>query len=141
MSLDGDLLVSWKDSFAVGDPLIDGQHREFFDVINAMAAALDHERAREAVTGHYRAFVSHLVQHFRDEEVLMERIGYPDLDNHNAEHDALLASVAAIEDLVLSGERGELRHAIKRLFAALVEHLVTEDLRYRRFMPPVRARA
>lgn len=139
MSLGGDLMVTWKDSFAIGDPLIDGQHQEFFDVINAMAAALDHERPRDAVVGHYRAFLSHLVQHFRDEEVLMERIGFPDLDAHNAEHDALLAAVSAIEDLVAGGEPMELRYAIKRLFAALVEHLVTEDMRFRRYMPTLAA--
>jgi hemerythrin len=126
--MDNDLAVAWKDGFAIGDPLIDTQHQEFFSIINAMAAALEGEHARETVMGHYHIFVAHLVQHFRDEEALMERVGFTDLDTHNAEHAALLASVSAMEDQVAAGEPLDLRLAIKRLFIALVEHLVTEDI-------------
>lgn len=61
----------------------------------------------------------------------MERVGF---HTHNAEHDALLASVSAMEDLVAAGEPLDLRLAVKRLFVALVEHLVTEDIHLKRHL-------
>jgi len=135
MGVGDDLKVSWKDGFSVGDDLIDSQHRAFFDEVNEAADQLDGDEPREAVIRFYRRFSSSLIQHFRDEEALLARIQYADLDNHKAEHEALLAAVSAFEGLLLTGETAhELRFVIKRLFVALVEHLVTEDMRYKTFV-------
>ena len=132
MGVGDDLKVSWKDGFSVGDELIDSQHRAFFDDVNFVAAQLDGDNPRDAVIAFYRKFFRSLVQHFRDEEAMLARIDYSDLDNHKAEHEALLAAVSAFEGLLLTGDSlHELRFVIKRLFVALVEHLVTEDMRYK----------
>lgn len=135
MGIGDDLKVSWKDGFSVGDPLIDEQHRAFFDEVNQVAAQLDSDNPREAVITFYRGFFASLLQHFRDEEALLVRIDFNDLDNHKAEHEALLASVSAFEGMLLTSENiHELRFVVKRLFVALVEHLVTEDVRYKAFV-------
>ena len=132
MGIGDDLRVAWKDGFSVGDEHIDRQHRAFFDEVNQVADLLDGEDPREAVIAFYRNFFRGLVHHFRDEEAMLARIGYVDLDNHKAEHDALLAAVSAFEGLLLTGDGiHEMRFVIKRLFVALVEHLVTEDMRYK----------
>ncbi|MBC7951831.1 MAG: hemerythrin family protein [Rhodospirillaceae bacterium] len=135
MGIGDDLKVRWKDGFSVGDPLIDEQHRAFFDEVNAVAAQLDSDNPREAVIKFYRTFFSSLLQHFRDEEALLARIQYNELDNHRAEHEALLASVSTFEGLLLTCEDiHELRFVVKRLFVALIEHVVTEDMRYKTFV-------
>lgn len=127
--------AAWKDAFAVGDTLIDAQHKSFFDEVNAVATALDQGAGRDAVIDFYRAFYSGLVVHFRDEEALLARICYPDLDGHHAEHQALLASVSAVEGMLLTGdELHQWRFVVKRLFIALVEHLVGTDMRYKSYI-------
>lgn len=124
--------AAWKDAFAIGDALIDAQHKSFFDEINAVAEALDQGAGREAVIAFYRTFYSGLVVHFRDEEALLARIAYPDVEAHHAEHQALLASVSAVEGMLLTGdELHQWRFVVKRLFIALVEHLVGTDMRYK----------
>ncbi|MGE5477641.1 MAG: bacteriohemerythrin [Bacteroidales bacterium] len=124
--------AAWKDAFAVGDALIDSQHKAFFSEINAVARALDQGEGREAVIAFYRTFYSGLVVHFRDEEALLSRTDFPDLDAHHAEHQALLASVSAVEGMLLTGEDGfHWRFVVKRLFIALVEHLAGTDMRYK----------
>lgn len=124
--------AAWKEAFAVGDALIDAQHRAFFAEINAVAQALDRGQGREAVIEFYRSFYRGLVLHFRDEEAMLARVAFPDLDAHHAEHQALLASVSAIEGMLLAGD--DLHHwrfVVKRLFIALVEHLAGTDMRYK----------
>lgn len=124
--------AAWKETFAVGDALIDAQHRAFFAEINAVAHALDHGQGREAVITFYRRFYSGLVVHFRDEEAMLARVNFADLDAHHAEHQALLAAVSAVEGMLLAGD--DLHHwrfVVKRLFIALVEHLAGTDMRYK----------
>lgn len=135
MGIGDDLKVTWKEGFCVGDKLIDDQHHAFFDEVNQVAAQLDGNSPREAVLQFYRNFYSSLVQHFRDEEAMLVRIDYVDLENHQAEHEALLASVSAFEGMLLTCDGiHELRFVVKRLFVALVEHLVTEDMRYKTYV-------
>lgn len=127
-----DLRATWKDTFSVGDPLIDSQHREFFDDICQVARALAEGAGREAVTAFYRKFVAGLSGHFRDEEALMERVRYPDIEIHRAEHEALMGAVTAVEGmLITSNSPDELQFIVKRLFTALIEHIVSEDMRYK----------
>lgn len=122
----------WNDAFAVGDAVIDAQHQAFFLQIDTVSRALDHGQGWETVMTFYRTFCSTLVRHFRDEEVMLERIAFPDLDNHRAEHTALLASVAEVEEMLLGGENAQhWRRAVKHLFIALVEHLAASDMRYK----------
>lgn len=131
MPLDG-LRVQWRESFSVGDDLIDAQHRQFFAEIRRIAAAIEGGAGRDAVAAFFRAFVTGLERHFRDEEDLLARVRFPDLDNHKVEHQALLSAVKAVEDLVVaSRSMEELHFIVKRLFSALVEHLVSEDMRYK----------
>lgn len=124
--------VAWKEAFVVGDTLIDAQHRAFFDEIGAVARALDDGQGREAVIAFYRTFYGALVVHFRDEEAMLARIRFHGLEEHRAEHQALLASVSAIEAMLLtSDDLYQWRFIVKRLFIALVEHLAGTDMRYK----------
>jgi hemerythrin len=127
--------IAWRDSFAVGEPLIDGQHRAFFSDLDQVVDAVEGGASRDEVLGAFRRFLSALSQHFRDEEALLARYAYPELRGHSDEHTALLASVTAIESLLMaSNSPVELNYVIRTLFASLVEHLVSEDMRYKSWL-------
>lgn len=124
--------ASWKEAFVVGDALIDAQHQAFFHEIAAVAHALDRGGGREAVIAFYRAFYGSLLVHFRDEEAMLARLCFHGLEEHRAEHQALLASVSAVEAMLLtSDDLEQWRFIVKRLFIALVEHLAGTDMRYK----------
>lgn len=127
--------MHWTQSLAVGDPLIDGQHRAFFDEVNAVVAALEAGAERARVQRFHHAFITALARHFRDEELLLARVGYPDLDHHQAEHRALMASVSALAEILAGAEsQGELLLVVRNTVTALVEHMALEDMRYRRYV-------
>lgn len=135
MGTGDDLKVTWKECFSVGDDLIDRQHRAFFDEINAVATALESGDPRDAVIRFYRRFYGALIQHFRDEEAMLARIAYDGLDGHQAEHGAMLAAVAAVEEMLLTSKgTHELHFVVKSLFRTLIEHLVIDDMRYKTFV-------
>lgn len=124
--------LSWKDAYLVGDPLIDAEHRAFFNQANAVMDSLRTGARKDDARLFYESFVKTLEAHFSDEEELMRRIGYPDLDAHRACHDDLLAGAALVERGLKTTVAGdELRAFIRRLLNLLVEHVVAEDMRYR----------
>ncbi len=124
--------VAWKESFSVGDTLIDAQHRAFLIDLDAVMDAVEGGAPREAVLTFYGQFLADLSTHFHDEENLLQRAGFPCLQDHIDEHKALLSSVTAIESLLVTCEAvAELHYVVRSLFSSLVEHMISEDMRYR----------
>lgn len=132
--------MTWTDALAVGDALIDSQHRAFFDEVNAVVRALHDGAPRQLVQRFHREFVIALARHFRDEELLLARVNYPDYDHHQAEHRALMASVSALSEILLHADtHAELMMVVRNTVTALVEHMALEDMRYRRYVSGSRA--
>jgi len=127
--------MTWTDALTVGDVLIDAQHRAFFDEVNAVVRALRDGAPRQLVQRFHREFVIALARHFRDEELLLARVNYPDYDHHQAEHRALMASVSALAEILAGADtHAELMMVVRNTVTALVEHMALEDMRYRRYV-------
>ncbi|EME70366.1 hemerythrin-like protein [Paramagnetospirillum caucaseum] len=126
----------WSDDFALGDPIVDAQHRAFFEEAAALRSALASEEPKDEIVAYCTAFIANLRAHFADEEQLMARIGFPALAVHRQEHERLLARteevVAGIHaaDCLIDCLLGT--HA---LMEALVEHVANQDMRLKSFMP------
>ncbi|NYZ16810.1 hemerythrin family protein [Azospirillum sp. RWY-5-1] len=83
------LVMDWGESFDVGDPVIDHEHRMLLDLFRSLA-----EPEAPTDTATLRARLDELValacQHFDHEDALMRRLHYPGIREHQEEHDALL---------------------------------------------------
>jgi len=124
--------VKWRDCFSVGDPLIDGQHQQFFYDVERVLAAIDQGAGLEALAAFYRDFRQALVAHFRDEEAMLERVNFPGLAEHQAEHRALLAGICEISDGLTAGrEPLDMSRAVQSAFMSLVEHVIGIDMRFK----------
>jgi hemerythrin len=100
--------LAWNDELLLGHPAMDRTHREFVDVVQAMAACADAE-----LTSKLHAFITHAQAHFGEEDRDMAETGFPAAACHADEHAAVLSS--AIE--VLAGvEAGDV--PIGRAFVA-----------------------
>ena len=62
------------------------QHRELIAHVNALMEAVGRSRSREEIAKMMAFLEVYVVRHFRDEERLMEMMGYPQLDAHRALH-------------------------------------------------------
>jgi hemerythrin len=124
----------WSEDYALGDALVDSQHRAFFDEAAALRAAFDSDGPQERLVAYAEAFLANLRLHFTDEEALMERLGFPALAIHRQEHRQLLirteevvAEIAAAECLIDS------LIGTQTLIQSLVEHVTQQDLRIKDF--------
>jgi len=133
--------VKWRDCFSVGDPLIDQQHQQFFSEVERVLAAIDQGAGVEALAVFYRDFRQALVAHFRDEEAMLERVNFPGLTEHQAEHQALLAGIGEISDGLTAGRAPlDMGRAVQTAFMSLVEHVIGVDMRFKSYLMAAQGR-
>jgi hemerythrin len=116
---------SWKPEYSVGDDHLDAQHRGLIELINM----LDEQSRMGEVLEKLEIYVD---EHFRDEEAMLEKAGYPDLAAHKQQHKAfeewLAVSRRAFREPEVSGM---LRDSIRAYLKGwLVNHIMVSDKDY-----------
>jgi hemerythrin len=99
------LRLYWLESYECGEPTIDAEHRELFDLGNALIVAAIEQHSEP---GLWRAtldsMLARLVQHFQAEEALLALHGYERLAEHQRAHAGLLRRADDLKAAVESGE-------------------------------------
>lgn len=88
--------VSWHESLECGNSIIDDQHRRLFGLANEAIDSLlskGHNSDEEALL---MQLIEQLQTHFITEETMLARALAPGLEEHHAEHQALLAEARAM---------------------------------------------
>jgi hemerythrin len=131
--------TSWDESLAIGNAVIDDDHRSMMALINALeaAAAADDIDCDEVGRTLY-ALASLCHDHFDREEALQLSVGYPDYEAHRVGHDMLrrrLDSASAHYRQACSEVRsGMVRTLGDSLATWLVRHIVRTDVELKPFV-------
>lgn len=96
-------LMTWDESLRTGDKTVDAQHQSLFKLVNDLHDAIVAGKAKEALDGTLNALTRYCVEHFRAEESLMQRSGYPAFADHKAKHDELTKKATETVDDFRSG--------------------------------------
>jgi len=107
---------------ALGIPVLDQSHRIVFDMLDAM------EELRPAFDAACRELTTEFIEHLREENSLMERIGYPAAQAHRIAHGHLLEKAARVLRLLKDDEEARAREIIRSLPDWLEAHINTMDL-------------
>lgn len=91
------MAINWNDDLAVGNELIDRQHREFIETFNQLLGACKAHTGKEAVPRVMRYLDDYLSFHFREEEHLMRATAYPQMAEHVAQHSGFIARVRELQ--------------------------------------------
>ena len=120
-------LVAWDESLSVGAPDIDDHHREVFEQLNGF---FDHMMRGEGMDGALpmMAMLSRsMTDHFREEEALMSRLGFPALAQHRARHQAFVSRFADLEREIKGGRAGSANALFEFCAKWLKDHIQAED--------------
>lgn len=109
----------WKDSFCCGNPLIDSQHQSLFNDSNELFKAVLSGHPATEVSLIIDRLLKDTVQHFHDEQQLLERIKFPGIHQHTAEHDKLIT-----KGLELSQQFNDATLSVGDVFQFLVHDVV-----------------
>jgi len=122
--LEGNFLkLVWSPTYQCGQPLIDAQHRRLFEVANELLDALLSGRSHDETGAVVARLLTEVVQHFRDEEAILEAAGYEGLQAHRQKHADL---VGRAQELEQSFQRGRL--SVGALFQYLAHDVVAQHM-------------
>jgi hemerythrin-like metal-binding protein len=117
----------WREAFRTHIPEIDEQHISLFETAAAFADALERGDGDHAVRSVLFTLLDYTRTHFAAEEVLMQRAGYPGLEDHARTHAKFVLTLRQwIDDLSRVNPR-EVQVAIEKW---LVGHVAGSDPAY-----------
>jgi hemerythrin len=82
--------MEWTEDLSVGNETIDSQHRELFDRINDLVAAIKQKTCKYKIGDVIKFLDDYIVFHFGEEENIMLKHGYPGYQEHKAQHKIFL---------------------------------------------------
>lgn len=121
------LEIVWEDHYACGEPTIDAQHQRLFALANGLFGATTSRQPPQEVALRLRKLAAHAAQHFRDEENLLQRVGYAGAAEHALAHERLLKRMNELQD---DSERGalDIPKLVEFFIVDMVQgHLLKED--------------
>jgi hemerythrin len=134
---DDQALPTWTLSLATGQATIDSQHQEQFRAIAALHEAMVSRTAEPAdVAKLFDYVIDYTRRHFAEEEGLMRRASYPDLERHQRVHQRLVAQLVEQRQQQAAGVKLSPLDVTEFLSAWLRHHIGEVDQGY---VPAMRA--
>ncbi|MCW8845626.1 MAG: hemerythrin family protein [Gammaproteobacteria bacterium] len=122
-------LLNWQAKYSVGVASVDYEHQRLIEMINELATEIEgsvYTDAIELFLGELHAAIS---AHFALEERAMAKADYEELEDHKADHEALLEQIRCMMDeFVADPENGRklLQESLTNWFG---QHFATFDAR------------
>jgi hemerythrin-like metal-binding protein len=115
-------VIEWREGFKIGVSQADQEHRQLFELVQELHLAAVEQGVAE--------LLECVAKHFLNEQSMMERSGYPALEQHVKLHEEFVDQVAGF---LAAGENwSEERVQELRLFLDkwMIGHIMTHDLRF-----------
>lgn len=131
--------VVWDASLSVGIAEIDLEHQTFIRLVNELNEAIIARLCQQEIAARLQALVLDAKQHFAHEEALFKKWRYPKAQEHAQEHHKMLGALnAALERFQHNCTEYELIESGLDVKAALIEHLLSQDMQYRDHLRPMK---
>ena len=130
------MLLSWSDSYLLGIPAIDAEHKTLLTLINRFLSQAQDGAAGDVLQQLLQDLIRATREHFEKEELALDRCHFPLLAAHSDEHRRLIERLSyflgTLRDGLVAGEKAaELNGFLHRW---LFDHIENEDRAYRPFL-------
>jgi hemerythrin len=129
-------IVSWKESYTVGNEQIDHEHMVFIKIIGRIHEAIVKQKPTEDIMRIMRELETYAVFHFVSEENIMIDSEFPDFAEHKKEHEKLLNTLyEKLKDIISAEEHP--RALVSFLLDWFVQHTTTRDIELARHLATI----
>jgi hemerythrin-like metal-binding protein len=122
-------LLQWKDSYDLGIPSVDHEHRELIGMINAVYDHLAGESDADAIESCLEDIYAGIAAHFALEERHMREAAYAEYQAHKDEHEDLLDQLVEMVDEFIYNPKSGPAGLEKNLADWFEKHFATFDAR------------
>lgn len=121
--------MAWSEDLALGIAQIDQQHRELFRRFDDILDACRQGHGRSRLVELHNFLAEYVESHFADEEALMRAKGYPQLQEHLAQHGKFRIQMESLNAIlaVQGPSIALLVETNQKVMTWLVEHIRKTD--------------
>lgn len=135
-------LFRWRESLCLGIADVDDDHKHLIGLLNRLHFMVLAGDEAAAIGGVLDELVSHMKLHFRREEALMLRIGYPHLESHRRQHEAFCQQLLEYQSSFRASAADFDASSFYDFLADwFIVHLTREDLRLKPYVEALVATA
>jgi len=129
-------MITLTKDMETGVPLIDSQHRELVDRINAVTAMGTKSTSVEETKRTLDLLGNYIVTHFNDEEELQKKAGYPKYKEHQAQHKYYINEFQKLkQEFEKNGSSPKFTLELSNsIIAWIVRHIKSEDVALGKFL-------
>ena len=127
--------IVWRKEYSVGSALMDQQHQVLIGYINQMVdcyADIGSLSSQQRILKILPEFHQYVATHFKDEEMLLSEIGYPDLGAHLVVHERYGDRVASYYQSTM--DEAQVRSLVQLLMNWWNQHVLVEDMAYKEYL-------
>lgn len=124
-------LYAWNDSYSLGIPLLDKEHKKLLNLINTFLSSIHTKDEQSTIISTFDNLLKYTNEHFENEEAFMEKHKYPDLKEHKKAHIKLSKQVIQINEnkkYVFADNIADF------LIAWLTDHIMGTDKKYAEYI-------
>ena len=114
-------IITWSKSFETGHPIVDGQHKNLFALVQNLHTAIQEEHTKHILIETMEKLATYVNIHFRTEEDLMISNSYPHFEEHKQEHDKLKEQAFKLIKLFSLG-KVDLTATISQFLSVWLQH-------------------
>ena len=125
-------MVVWDEKYATGIELIDSQHKELFSLTNELfrACMSDDETLKSVFIETMGRMVEYVRCHFGAEQQILQRINYPDYQEHKKQHDKLIRDILDAANAHSKGDRLVANQFVRTMRDWILSHIAFTDRLY-----------
>lgn len=129
-------VCEWTSDYSVGVAELDGHHHQLFEILNDLFTLMSEGAQDRPIVRAIEELLDYTHYHFEEEEKIMAKMHYPELERHKQLHQDLVQQLK-IFHTEASKEGMAIFVAIKVAdigLAWLKDHILTVDHKYYEFM-------
>ena len=127
------MALSWHDRYLLGHAELDAQHRKLFEVVNHFDDVIEMDMPAE-LGRIVDDLIAGATEHFRFEEAVMERSGFPDRPGHCRMHKELMGQLQQMRDKMKAGGHLSSKSVARFLVDWLTNHILREDMEFKPYL-------
>ncbi len=133
--------IEWSDSYLLGIPEIDNQHKKLLRIADELYSAATGTGADLGIqlSKVLKNLTDYTVYHFDSEEKFMRSFGYPGADMHKTAHDNFIAEVNSNISALSSVSRDDALRFYKYMVSWVVNHIAKADTVWAKYVLAHRA--
>lgn len=128
-------VCEWSSEYSVDIAELDGHHHRLFDILNELFDLMSEGANDQRIIRVLEELLDYTHYHFDEEERIMEKMGYPDLEAHRKHHQQFIEKM---KEFYASAQSGMAIFVATKVANAGLEwlksHILTVDHQYSDYM-------